>query len=176
MNDKLKQIIKRYNQFEKTDLFNDIKAVLNCDDKTAAKYQLTACNMVSFWAGIKVQGYTDLDYKDFFKLMLDHEFVTPSGFFSVNKDKIMDDLFGVDFDLEYIKDFEDVINPFRLDKDSLYQMKIEDSMHFIICGIDEHNIMLIYDTGLRGIGVPAIGANRINEKYFKWLLRIEPKK
>jgi len=175
MNDKLKQIIKRYNQFEKTDLFNDIKAVLNCDDKTATKYQLSHCNMVSFWAGIKVQGYTDIDYKDFFKLMLDHEFCTEGGFFNVGKDKVMEDLFGVDFDIEYVKDFEDVINPFRLDKESLYQMKLENSMHFIICGVDDHNIMLIYDSGSRGVGVPAIGAARINEKYFKWLLKI-PKK
>jgi hypothetical protein len=176
MNDKLKSIIKRYTQFEKTDLFNDIKTVLNCDDKTATKYQLTHCNMVSFWAGIKVQGYTDIEYKDFFKLMLDHEFCTESGFFNVGKDKVMEDLFGVDFDLEYYKDFEDVINPFRLDKESLYQMKIDNSMHFIICSIDDHNITLIYDSGKRGIGVPAIGSDRINEKYFKWLLRIKPKK
>ena len=175
MNDKLKQIIKRYNQNERSQLFDDIKSVLNCDDKTAEKYALSHCNVLSFWAGIKVQGYTDIEYAEFFKLMLDHEFVTPSGFFSVNKDKIMDDLFGVDFDLEYIKDFEDVINPFRLDKESLYQMKLENSMHFIICGVDDHNIMLIYDSGSRGVGVPAIGAARINEKYFKWLLKI-PKK
>jgi hypothetical protein len=175
MNDKLKSIIKLYNQFEKTDLFNDIKAVLNCDDKTAAKYATSHCNMLSFWAGIKVQGYTDIEYKDFFKLMLDHEFSTESGFFNVGKDKVMEDLFGVDFDLEYVKDFEDVINPFRLDKDSVYQMKLDNSMHFMDCEVDEHNILLVYDSGNRGVGVPAIGADRINEKFFKWMLRI-PKK
>jgi hypothetical protein len=107
--------------------------------------------------------------------MLDHEFVTESGFFNVGKDKVMEDLFGVDFDLEYIRDFEDVINPFRLEKDSLYQMKIDNSMHFLICGVDDHNIMLIYDSGSRGVGVPAIGAKRVDENHFKWLMRI-PKK
>ena len=175
VNDKLKQIIKRYNQNEKSQLFTDIKSVLNCDDKTAEKHQKSHCNLLSFWAGIKVQGYTDIEYADFFKLMLDHDFCRDDGFINISKDAIMEDLFGVDFDIEYVKDFEDVINPFRLDKESLYQMKLENSMHFMICGVDDHNIMLIYDTGSRGVGVPAIGTKRVDENHFKWLMRI-PKK
>jgi len=172
MNIKLKNIISKYNQFEWSRLHDDIKSVLNCSDKEAKEKALTACNMVSFWAGIKVQGYTDIEYADFFTQMLNQGFCEENGNITETKDKIIKRLFNADFGILYFEDFEDVINPFRLNKDSLYQMKIINSMHFIICSV-ENNLMLIYDSGKRGIGVPAVGANRINEKYFKWLMEIE---
>ncbi len=171
MNKELKQIISEYNQFTWSRLHDDIKSVLNCTDKEAKEKALTACNMVSFWAGIKVQGYTDIEYADFFAKMLNQDFCEENGNIIETKDKVMKRLFNINFDILYFEDFEDVINPFRLDKDSLYQMKLVNSMHFIICSVDK--LMLIYDTGKRGVGVPAVGANRINEKYFKWLMEIK---
>lgn len=54
-------------------------------------------------------------------------------------------------------------------------MKLDNTMHFMINSVDQSGLMLVYDTGKRGVGVPAIGANRINEKYVKWVLEIPPK-
>jgi len=173
MNAKLKNIISEYNQFEWSRLHDDIKSVLNCSDKEAKEKALTACNMVSFWAGIKVQGYTDIEYVDFFTQMLNNGFCLENGRFEVGKDVVMDKLFNAKFKIKYFEDFEDVVNPTaRLNPDSLYQVKIDNPMHFIVADIDSHNLMLIYCTGKRGVGVPAIGAKRINETYFKWLLEL----
>jgi len=168
----LKDLISSHLQFDDNSLaLKAIMYVLNCSKNVARDFLKTHCNLISFWAGIKVQGYTDIEYADFFTQMLNQGFCEENGNITETKDKIMKRLFNADFGILYFEDFEDVINPFRLNKDSLYQMKIVNSMHFIICSV-ENNLMLIYDSGKRGIGVPAIGAKRINETYFKWLLEI----
>jgi hypothetical protein len=172
MNDKLSSIIKEYKQFTDSLLIEDIQYVMQCDKRTAQDLARSHCNLVSFWAGIKVQGYTDIEYSDYFKLLLEHDFVKPNGYFNVLKNKIMFDIFGINFKLTYFEEFEEIINPTRLNKESLYQMKLVNSMHFIICSVDKSGLVLIYDTGTRGVGVPAVGANRVNEKYFSWIMEI----
>jgi hypothetical protein len=174
MNRQLKELAETHSQFNPDSLaIRAIESVLSCTSKKAIEIVRTHCNLISFWMGIYVQGYITMQYEEFFKLLLEKGYVKESGFFVIAKDIIMKKLFNVDFNLIYYEDFEDVINPFRLNKDSLYQMKLDDPMHFIICDVDPQELTLIYDTGRRGCGVPAVGANRINNKYFKWLLEIK---
>jgi len=184
--DKIKQaieIIRDYNQFQRGRLWDDIQFVLKCSEAVAKDKADSHCNMVSFWSGMYLAGHTSMSYREFFSKMLTTIIKDPKngnnygcrddGYLNVSKECIAKQLFGYNFKPVFFEDFEDVVNPtVRLDPDSWYQMKIKNSDHYMLSCLDDNGIMLIFCTGKRGVGVPAIGASRIDEQHFKWLMEI----
>lgn len=174
-------IIKDYYQFSRSKLWDDIQYVLKCSDAHAADMADSHCNMVSFWAGMSQAGHCDMSYREFFRTMLttiikdpengNNYGCLPNGRFNVGKEYVAKQLFGYNFKPEFVYDFGHVVNPANLDPESWYQMKLKNTDHYIITCVKD-DILLIFDTGKRGVGVPAIGASRIDEQHFKWLLKL----
>lgn len=179
----LHDIIIRYNQFDpKSQLYKDIQNATGCRTSEIAGIADGHCNLISLWAITKVAGYRSMSYADYLHKCLTTDIYDSKNKYTakgcnvegkilVGKEYLIPAIFGVDFEPVFYEDFEDVVNPSaRLDPDCFYQMKIQNSDHYIACCINDSGMMMIFDTGRRGVNVPAIGANRINEKYFKWLL------
>ena len=179
----ISDIIRNYNQFDPdSQLFRDIQAVTGCRKSEIAGIADGHCNLISTWAIMFASGKTEMSYRDYFSKCLTTDVYDKKnkytskgcnveGKIQVGKEYLLPAIFGVDFNPVFYEDFEDVINPSaRLNPDCFYQMKIQNSDHYIACCIDKNGLFVIFDTGRRGVNVPAIGANRINEKYFKWLL------
>lgn len=176
----LKFIIRQYSQFDPdSQLFKDIKAVTGCRYSEIADIADSHCNMISLWAIMRASNKTGMSYADFYSACLTTDIKAKDytakgcnreGKILVGKEFLIPAIFGVDFEPVFYEDFEDVVNPsMRLNEDCFYQMKLHSTDHYIACCIDK-GIMLIFDTGRRGVGVPAIGASRVDEKHFKWLL------
>lgn len=167
------KIVKDYNQFDPgSQLFKDIQAVTGCEDTEIQGIADGHCNLISFWALMKAAGHTDMTYQHYFKRMLDLGFCDVGGWVKAKKEVIAAKLFRYNFTPVFFEDFEDVVNPStRLNPKSFYQIKIKNTDHYIACSVDTGKL-LIYDTGRRGIGVSAIGADRIDQAHFKWLMEV----
>jgi len=159
-----------YNQFKPCRLWEDIPEITGCRKQHIPDIADGLCNVISTWALSKECNYHELEFKEFYKKLIDTGYASENGWIKQHKEVIFKEFFKVDFVPKFFEDFEDIINPAaRLDKDCLYQLKIRNSDHYIACDI-QNNIFTLYDTGKRGIGVPAIGAKRIDQVHFKWLL------
>lgn len=175
----LNSVTKSYFQFQrhfpdrKSALFEDIKEVLNCTQEKAEKLASTHCNMVSFWACNFASGFTNMPYKTYFRTMLDKKFCNDKGRIIVGKDKVCKEIFGFNFDIEYIEEFEDILKPeIRMDKNCFYQMKMKadtEGDHFLSTYIDD--VFFGTDTSYRG--TPFKLLNKINQSNFQWLLKIQ---
>ena len=177
--DFLNTIVANYFQFQKhrkgehSALFEDIKEVLNCTQSQAEKLATTHCNMVSFWACNFASGFTNMPYKTYFRTMLDKKFCNEKGRIIVGKDQVCKDVFGFNFDIEYVEEFEDILKPeIRMDKNCFYQMKMKadtEGDHFLSTYIDD--VFFGTDTSYRG--TPFKLLNKINQSNFQWLLKIQ---
>lgn len=167
----LNDIVSRYNQYKPSELQKDIEAVLDCGNVKAFEYGKMHCNMVSFWALNVASGITDITYADFFYQCLKKKYCESNGKILVQKTYLSKKIFDYEFEVIQFKDFEDVLNPFRLNPEKLYQMRIVNSSHFMSCYLQD-NILMLSDTSKRGIGVIAARASRVNAEDFAWLLQI----
>lgn len=162
MINELNEIISKYNQFKHSQLWLDIMKVLNCDEKTAASYADSHCNMVSFWACLKASGKTNIAYDDFFRKSLATIINDPEngvnrgcnehGRINVNKKYLCRAVLDLEYEPIYYKSYDYIFNPIRLNENKLYQVKI--SGHYMACYI-ENGIFNLSDTSSRGIGVVA---------------------
>jgi len=169
--DKLNSIIAKYNQYEPSELQKDIITILDYGSKEAFKLGKSHCNLISFWALNVASNKTDMAYSYFFKTLIDKKYCEPNGNLLITKDVLCKEVFDYEMELKYFKNFDDVIDPFRLDENKFYQMRIINSSHFMSCYIQDGKLYLS-DTNDRGIGVTAVGKKRIAREYFSWLLEI----
>jgi len=168
----VKQLAKDFNQFEKSKLQPAIAAA--CPDASPATVRdwgESHCNLLSWYFALTADKKIDLTYTDYFKKLLRTGCCDEAGYLQVEKNKASK-IFGVTQNNDYLMDFENVLNPEFLDPDSFYQLKLINSMHYMIAWVEDSNVLKIADTHDRGYGVPAIGADRIDQKHFKWLLRM----
>lgn len=176
----MKFIIRQYNQFDpNSQLYRDIQSVTGCKTSEIADIADSHCNMISTWAIMRASRLTQMSYKDFFSACLITDIKAKdytskgcedNGRILVGKEYLIPAIFGVPFNPVFYENFEDVVNPeTRLKENCFYQLKIKETDHYIACGVDK-GILMIFDTGRRGVNVPAIGANRIDQRHFKWLL------
>ena len=73
--EELRDIIADYSQVNKSKLWTDIQAVLKCSEKEAEEKAMTHCNLVSFWALMKVVYDLDKTYQEFFGELLKKKYV-----------------------------------------------------------------------------------------------------
>jgi len=166
------QFAHQHNGNKNSALFADIMAVLNCSEADAENYASTHCNMISFYNALYSTGKITMVYQDYFREMLNHSFCDNHGFFQQEKDVVCRTLFGFDFQVLHLPDYNNVLNPENLDKDSAYQMLIHpeaDGSHFITTYIDENGILMGADTSYRG--TPFVVADKIPANQFGWLLK-----
>lgn len=172
----LNQLVEAYPQFKEISLvYSVISKVLNCSLEKAKVIAKTHCNLLSFWFILKVTARFDGSYHDFYKWMLEENNCNDKGYFkgdengNDNKHNILRDLKIEDVTLEKFSDFEDVLNPLRLNPDKFYQIKIKadtSGFHFMTAYVFE-NELYISDTSYRGIGVKALEFITIDN--FLWL-------
>ena len=173
--EKLNSIISNYNQYKQCQLQLDIDAVLHCGNVKAFDFGKSHCNLISFWVCNVASDKTDMSYADFFGTLIKKDWCEPNGKLLIGKDRVCKDIFDYYFEIKYFQDFEDVLNPFRLDVNKFYQMRIINTSHFMSCyvqNVDGKPTLMLSDTNDRGIGVKAEGQKRIDNKCFSWLLEI----
>jgi hypothetical protein len=112
--------------------------------------------MISMYAIFRASGVYNKNYSDFFSLMLDEEICNEKGRIA-DKTKMCKAV-NCDSKLETFREYEDIINPVRLDINKFYQVKIKGDTsgdHFIACYVKD-NILYLSDTSYRGIDRVAI--------------------
>lgn len=166
----LNSIIESYPQFKENSLlYSEIMKTIDCKFSEAKEYAATHCNMLSFWAIIRSDSKYDKGYSEFFKWMIEENYCNHKGYIKTEKETILKALDIDDCTGNYFEEYEDVIDPLRLDSNRFYQMKIKGNtsgFHFMACYVDGGKLYLS-DSSSRGIGVPAI--NHITDKNFIWL-------
>ena len=167
---KLNNIIKDYNQFIYSHLIEDIQSVLFCNRKQAFDFADSHCNPISLYALLYADDKIDISYKQFFRNLLDADFVRKNGFIKVLKEEIYS-YYNIPFNnpLTFFEDYEDLINPsLRLNPNKFYQLKIKG--HYMACYVDDNNELRLSDTSTRGINKRA--KDFVKQSQFKWLLEI----
>ena len=167
----LNDIVSRYNQYKPSELQKDIDAVLECGSAEATKKSKSHCNLVSFWALNVASGITDLTYADFFYQCLKKKYCQSNGNILVQKTFLSKKIFDFEFEVIQFKDYEDVLNPEKLNPEKLYQMRIINGSHFMSCYLQD-GVLMLSDTSKRGIGVIAAKASRVDADHFAWILQI----
>ena len=133
------------------------------------------CNLLSWYFGLYAQKKIDMSYTEYFKILLEKKCCNEDGKLLLTKNKITPVCFGFDYDVVYLSDFSNVINPSQLYKNSFYQLKIINTMHYMITWIEnikDTPMLLLADTNNRGIGILARLAKRVDKDHFAWLLEI----
>jgi len=148
---------------------------LSCSESEAEDLAHTHCNILSLWLGCFVGGVTDLTYDLYFRELLNKKLCKENGYLLYNKDVVYDKMFDIQRDLDYLEDYENVLNPdLMLDSDCFYQAKIKSSSggsHYIITYVDDETGELMgADTSYRG--TPFVFKNKVSQSQFKWLLEI----
>ena len=169
--EKLNSIITEYNQYKESQLQIDIDKVLKCGNVKAYDIGLKYCNLISFWALNVASGKTEMTFEEFLRTCLKKKQCDETGNIIVQKTELCKKIFKYDFEIVQFKEFEDVLNPIRLNPDKLYQMRILNGSHFMSCYIQD-GILMLSDTSKRGIGVIAARASRVNKDDFAWLMEI----
>lgn len=166
----LNSIIESYPQFKENSLLHsEIMKTIDCKFSEAKEYSATHCNMLSMWAILRADSNYDKGYSEFFKWMLKENHCTVKGYINKDKEIILKQLGIKDYSGKYFEEFEDVLNPIRLDMSKFYQMKIKGNtsgFHFMACYIVGDKLYLS-DSSNRGVGVPAL--DYITNKNFVWL-------
>ena len=141
------------NQFHKSQLTEDIMQATGCEEKKALEYQKTHCNLLSFWAMLYSQQYTDLSYRDFFKWCMDEGYLgkegspPENGYINAKKEDIIRKL---EVDAQIIK-----YEAFPADRKTgeCYQVSINGNHYFIAAIVNEDKSVDIFDTNDRGCPV-----------------------
>jgi len=167
----VKQLAKDYNQFEKSLLQPAIIQVTKCNQSQAVTWGQSHCNLLSWYFGLYADKKIDMSYSEYFKTLLDKNCCNEAGKTLFVKDKIAPICFGFEYDVKYLTNFDNVLNPDKLNKDSFYQLKINNSSHYMISWIEKIELMLA-DTHDRGYGVLAKTAKRVDKEHFEWMIRI----
>lgn len=149
---KINLLLKDYPQFKKQSLlFDNISEALGCGIPKASELARTHCNLVSFWAILFSSGNYKSSYAKFFKWMLEENYCDTHGYILTDKKNVLDKLL-IDSTLETYRDFEDIVNPFRLNPEKYYQIKIKgdtEGFHFMACYLED-GILYGPDTSYRG--------------------------
>jgi len=170
-------IISNYNQYTPSQLHKDIIAVTGVNMEQAAEMAKEYCNLLSFWALNFAAGNTQISFQDYLSAGIslrsgsDPLIKAETGEMIVTKSVFCPMVFGFNFDLVYFSEYEDVVNPVRLNPDKFYQIRIVNTSHFMGAYIED-GILKLSDSHNRGIGVPAAQADRVNQACFDWLLQI----
>jgi hypothetical protein len=171
----VKQLAEDFNQFKKSNLQPAIAAACpQAAPATVRDWGESHCNLLSWYFGLTAEEKIKMQYSDYFAKLLRTGCCNEAGYLQVEKNKASK-IFGVTQNVDYLKDFENVINPEFLDPNSFYQLKLIKPMHYMIAWVEiimGKSVLMIADTHDRGYGVPAIGADRIDADHFCWLLKI----
>jgi hypothetical protein len=166
-------IVATHPQFtEDSFLFEEIQTALGCSKKAAKDYAKTHCNLISTYAIFRASGIYKEDYLSFFKFMLDNNHCNAAGRIFTGKEVIAKK-FGTDITINYFYDYEDILNPFRIDKHKFVQYKIKGNTtgdHFMAGYVTDGKLYLS-DTSYRGIAV--LAEEFITPKNFTWLSEIK---
>lgn len=165
-------LVATHPQFkEESLLFDEIQEALGCSKSNAKDYAKTHCNLFSFYAVIRAAGFYNKSYSEFFKFCLDKNFCNAKGFILVLKPVIAEDL-EMDLILQQYREYEDILDPFRLNKDRFVQYKIKGNTtgdHFM-GGFISGGQLYLSDTSYRGIGV--LAEEHITPKNFQWVMEV----
>ena len=169
----IKDIASHYMQFSSSSLaFLAVSEVLNISLHDARKLVSTHCNILSLWLILKASGNYDRSYKDYFAWLLKNNFCDKKGFTLVAKEIILKKL-GIESELNRTEEFEDILDPMRLNDEHFYQLRIKSKTpggtHFL-AGYIQNGVFKICDTSERGIGVDAV--DHINEENFLWAMEV----
>ena len=171
----LQSIARQYNQMSDDSLlWKDIMLVLDCTEKQAKKYALSHCNSVSFWMGLFITDKICINYDEYFKIGYESGTIKADGYIT-DKPALCEKLGVKNFKLNFIEDYNQIINPTKLKHDGVYQLRIytgrtltgKRKNHFIICMM-KMGALFLFDTMNRGVGVLAF--EKIKEKQFEKLL------
>jgi hypothetical protein len=172
----VKALASEFNQFRPSQLQPSIQVALpSAPQATVRDYGESHCNLLSWYFALIADGRISMSYAQYFKMLMDAKCVAPSGYLLKEKNVIAKSVFGMTQNRNYLMDFKNVRNPSMLDRNSFYQIKLVNPMHYMISWIEEKETgptLMIADTHNRGIGVMALGKSRINGTFFKWLLKI----
>lgn len=175
---RLCDIISNYKQMEHSKLWDDIQAVLGCDQKEAADMADSHCNSVSFWAMCLVSGKINITYQEYFKFCLNTKFksgnemlslIGPNGYMYAKKDYLLEQLGYPNYKVIKYADNDIFNNIDKLNPDKFYQVRV--TGHFMSSYI-KNNVLYLADTMRRGVDVPAKGAYKMDNKNFIYLLEI----
>ena len=167
----VKGLAKDYNQYDKSLLQSAIKQVTGCNDSQAAEWGHSHCNLLSWYFGLFAEQKIMMPYAMYFESLLKNKCCNEAGNMLLTKDNIAPLCFGFEYPVDYLYDFDNVLNPSNLDPESFYQLRIINSSHYM-CSWVENSKLMIADTHDRGYGVPAIGAARIDKEHFSWMMKI----
>jgi hypothetical protein len=187
----VKKLAHDYNQFEKSLLQPAIASVIAGNSlETAMKLGKSHCNMLSWFFGLYAEGIIKTNYRDFFYKSLRVGACSESGYTLIYKNKIAP-VFGFKQNVDYIRDWNYVLDPSKLDKDKFYQFKKIKTDHYMISWIedvpvdkfptikkitqddkDTKPVLMIADTHDRGYGVPLLTHGRVDMEHFGFLLRL----
>ena len=174
--DNLNDIIETHPQFKKKSLAYDaVSAALDCTLTKARELVATHCNMLSLYACIRADEKYHGTYHQFFKLSYLNGFCNHKGYIGKNASKDKPELlefFSIKSSLTKYEDFEDIINPFRLNPDKFYQIKMKaDTQGFhYISGYIQDDKFYCSCTSYRGTGWKA--EKYLNENNFVWAKEI----
>jgi hypothetical protein len=176
--EKINELLSQYPQFKKTSLLYDsIVQALGCGLSKAKDLAATHCNIISFWGIIYSSGEYKNTYAKFFKWMLDEGYLgtetspPEKGYINCNKKIILDKLL-IDSTLTEYRDYEDIINPFRLNPEKYYQVRIKadtSGKHFMACYLED-GVLFGTDTSYRGN--PFKLTDKVTQKNFEVLLEV----
>lgn len=171
----VKQLARDYNQFQPSKLQPAIMSVTGCNNSQAVEWGESHCNLLSWYFGLYASSKIDMTYEEYFKTLLDYDCCNEAGKTLLTKDKIAPKCFGFKFSVDYIEDWNIVLDPSSLNPNSFYQLKIHTSDHYMISWIEKLKgkpELFIADTNDRGYGIPAKTAKRIDKNHFRWILEI----
>lgn len=150
---KLQEELSIRNQFKKSQLTDDIFQVFGCTLTEALEYQKTHCNVLSLWAIMYAQQYTEMSYADFLKFCLENKYlgregsVPAKGYLNATKKAIFEKL-GIDAQVIQYATFPNDRKP-----GECYQVSINGNHHFIAAIVNENKSVDIFDTNDRGCPV-----------------------
>jgi hypothetical protein len=174
--DNLNDIISTHPQFKKRSIAYDaVSMTLGCTLSDAKENVAFHCNMLSLYSCIRADERYHGSYYNFFKFAYENKFCNERGYIGAipgnDKPDLLKNL-NVISPLTKYTDFEDIINPFRLNPDKFYQMKIKadtSGFHYMACYINDDKFY-ISDTSYRGIGVESL--KYVNQKNFQWIKEV----
>lgn len=175
-NDKIKKILNVVSELQQfkddSKLYGIISDVIHTDKKRAKELASTYCNMVSTYAILRASDNYKNEFNVFLDMMIKRGYAEANGWINLTKSELFQALKITGYINKSFKDFEDVLNPLRLNPDKFYQVKIKadtHGVHFFAAYISD-GVVYGVDSSYRGC--PFIIADKIKPEKFEWISEV----